>query len=217
MKIEAADRLKVLAIQTTTDPFYFPEFQNLEENIKVTKARIIGGATRVWLIRNKVEVYREHDKGGIFRYFAVEKGVDPQPSIYCVHVRYANVKPLRAGCQVGVWVDQSDSITVGISKDIFWHILFRDHDMISDSVQTSFGQRFWMNRVTEALEAGYFVYRIRFWDNKIKEAKAFLNLDAFRAALPQLWGADAHKQKIRLVIALRPLDLASHQKTWSTK
>jgi hypothetical protein len=206
--------IKVTAVQTTDDTFAFPEFSNPAENAKITKQRIDAGATRVWLRNNRLEIYREHRQEGIYRYFAVDKNTDPQLTLYCVRLDYANVKPLRVGCQVGVWVSHDSLITSGLSKDIFWKILFKHHDMITDSVQTSFGRRFWINRLTEAFHLGYYVYSLRYGTGKIKDAKHYPTLDSLEEDFSKLWGPKITDQARRLCITLKPLDLASHQKPY---
>jgi hypothetical protein len=206
----------VKAVQTTDDEFAFPEFKTLEENIAITNERILKGANRVWLRKNRLEVYREHDKTGIIRYFAVDKEADPKITLYCVRLDYSDVKPLRAGCQIGVWADPSNLVVAGLAKDIFWQILFKHHDMISDSIQTQFGRKFWVNRLAEAFDAKLSVYSLKFTNGKIKDAKLYPNVDALHEDFNKLWGPKITDRSRRLMICLHPLDFAGHQKTYAT-
>jgi hypothetical protein len=137
----------VTVVQTMSDPFSFPELDTLESNIAITEERIQKGAVRVWLREDRLEIYREHDKTGITRYFAVDKKASPKVTLYCVRLDYAatGIKPLRAGCQAGVWKAGDSLLLPGLAQDIFWKILFRSHDMISDAIQTKYGRQFWID------------------------------------------------------------------------
>src|ERR1700737_2249766 len=204
-------------MQTTTDAFAFPELSTLESNIAITQERILNGAARVWLRNDRVAVYQEHDKSGVLRYFATDIKADPTITIYCVRLDYLNLKPLRAGCQIGVWCDTTNDLTIDLARDVFWKILFKSHDMISDSVQTEYGKRFWQKRLKEAFEMGYYVYGLRYTHGKIKDAHIYRSMDELRSDSGKIWTSNILNQSRRLLIASKPIDFASYQKTYHTE
>jgi hypothetical protein len=206
---------KVEAVQLSTDPFYFPEYSTNESNIETTTKFITEGATRVWL-RNGISVFRIASGKLLISYFAVDLGRKPWTTIYCVKVDYsAHIKPLRAACQMGVWKDvRGTAKAAGLATDIFWKILFKNHDMIADKVQTHFGYDFWSKRIREAFRYNYHVYSVRIKDEKIKNAKEITSIEQFEQVQDSIWGPDITDQWKRIVIALKPLEFASHQKPY---
>lgn len=63
--------------------------------------------------------------------------------------------------QVMVWRTSKaghSRVLSGLASLVFDHLLSEHIIMVSDDMQTSDGRRFWMSRMSEALNAGYFVY-----------------------------------------------------------
>lgn len=204
----------VLGIQTSDDPFAFDEFSTEEKNQKFTKQWIEDSqhTGRVWL-KDGLSVFRGVDeKYDIVRYFAVNFDVQPWTTVYCVKLDYATIPPLRVACQVGVWSDDRDISTVGLAKDVFWKLIFKRSDIVTDSIQTSHGRRFWRNRIAEAFKAGLYVYSMRIKDDKIKDAFLIKDLEAFNKNQNKIWGPKVTDRYKRIAICKDELKLKSYQK-----
>lgn len=207
--------IPVEAVRLLTIDFEFPELDTDTKNIETTTKRILEGATRVWL-RKGLSVFRIAEGGLPVCYFAVDFDVKPWRTVYCVKVDYeAHIKPLRAACQVGVWKDVSEDMrTRGLATDIFWKILFKNHDMIADASQTRFGYSFWIGRIQEAFRYNYHVYSMRVKDGKIKDAREIKTPEQFSIERDSIWGSKSTDEYKRVVITLNTVPFASYQKSY---
>ena len=192
---------EVIGIQLTSKPFEFSQFQKPENNLITTQE---------WLKTAK-EVHR-FPYVTLYKYLQVEPGiaewyiaVDSKGlTQYAVRVEDVKALPLRAACQVGVWRNPQ-AATTKIAASVFWDVLFLQHDMISDKVQTEHGQRFWSYRIAEAFDKNLCVYFLKLRESKIVEILRMKSLDDFVDRAPLIWGADLKMQKVRLAITKNPI------------
>lgn len=85
----------------------------------------------------------------------------PRSLIYYVQwkERFHKLIGHKAISQVAVWRDALDPRSKGIAAKIFWEHLLPIHEvMMTDTMQTPDGKRFWTNRVAEAFEHRLRVY-----------------------------------------------------------
>jgi len=72
---------------------------------------------------------------------------------------YNRTLRLNSITQIAVWRNTTVPATQGMSKHVFWNILFPIHNAITtDNGQTSAGRNFWSIRIGEALDSGVGVY-----------------------------------------------------------
>ncbi len=108
----------------------------------------------------------------------------------------------KAVSQIKVWSDTLDNITVNVAKIIFFNELLEHYDtIITDSMQTPDGQRFWNRRITDAFSLGYYVYYVCF-SNKEKEILLIDNMSEFEKIKNDktIWGDNASNMTKRIVI-----------------
>jgi len=108
--------------------------------------------------------------------------------------------------QIIVWSNTKDPNTVNLAKDIFFnHLLANYKTVITDSNQTSDGQRFWDRRIVEALQQNLFVYYINLLPTReivpITDYKQFQQLSNDK----EIWGNDPKHQARRIIITTTQL------------
>ncbi len=65
----------------------------------------------------------------------------------------------RAASQIAVWRDQDEPATAGVAQRIFFDYLLPIYGvMITDTMQTPDGRRFWINRIGDAFKKHLHVY-----------------------------------------------------------
>lgn len=201
---------EVLAIQLTSKPFAFEQFA-LSDVMNAS-------TTRQWLEGSKL--VGDLGQATLYRRSSVEEGqpidwifaVDSKGlTRYCVKVADVKAPPLRAGCQVGVWSDPGFAVTKRFAPQVFWEVLFEQHDIISDQIQTDFGRRFWINRIGEAYEKNLCVYFLNLTGQKIVEVKRLRTIDDFNEVSTKVWGSELKMRNIRLAITKNPLHFSKEK------
>lgn len=110
-------------------------------------------------------------------------------------IHYIN---MDAAQQIAVW-RASGSGAVGIAGDIFFkHILPISGCMVTDIYQTTDGQKFWGDRVINALERGLYVYYLDVMPPNRKKVP-ILNYNDLISNKDEIWG-DGQKFHERRVI-----------------
>lgn len=195
---------EILAIQLTSKPFVFDEFSDLGTKNRKTTEHWLTESTEVGDLGRAMLYKRRTVEDGlpIEWFFAV----DPNGITHYV-VKVADIKasPLRAGCQVGVWSDPGFATTVRFAPRVFWEVLFDQHDIISDTIQTEFGRRFWINRVGEAYGKDLCVYWLDLKGQKIRNMRRIKTIDDFNDMSPKIWGSAVAMRSVRLAITKNPL------------
>lgn len=105
----------------------------------------------------------------------------------------------QAMIQRGLWRDSAISSIAGLTKKVFFEVLLEQTGLIaSDCQQSDDGRRFWVLRISEALESGLFVYLIDVMGPKeLTRIKSHNQFDNMHSAI---WGVDAkYKTKLLLI------------------
>ena len=105
----------------------------------------------------------------------------------------------QAMIQRGLWRDSAISSIAGLTKKVFFEVLLEQSGLIaSDCQQSDDGRRFWVLRISEALESGLFVYLIDVMGPK--ELTRIKSHDQFDNMHSAIWGVDAkYKTKLLLI------------------
>lgn len=113
----------------------------------------------------------------------------------------------RAITQVAVWADKLDPRAKDIARKIFWeHLLPLYEVLMTDALQTPDGQRFWRNRVGEALEHHLRVYYLNLMPStggvgreliEIRDLQHFADL----AAEKEFWGREDLHRARKIIIS----------------
>ena len=102
-----------------------------------------------------------------------------------------------------VWVDKTYSAARGLPRLMFFnHLLLKYKTVVTDSIQTWDGRKFWMSRIKDALEKNIKVYYVNFETNHIEEIHKYEDVARLNA-LHKIWANYAFDK--RMVISLNPL------------
>jgi hypothetical protein len=113
--------------------------------------------------------------------------------------------PGRHVTQIAVW-RRSRASYKGLASHTFWNHLFPIHGLImSDGQQTDSGQRFWVDRISEAFELGHYVYRVNLLDRSSLTHYKPTDYTEFRHWIDGLYGSKARYRYERIVISATPL------------
>lgn len=129
---------------------------------------------------------------------------DTQRAAYAMQFTVSSNTYLRTTCaqQVMVWRDNQVFVTRNLSERIFFeHLLPKYHAIITDSMQTEDGQRFWDNRIIDALRIGLNVYYVSLIPPR--EVTAITSDKEYQAITrkKEIWGGENKHQARRLVIS----------------
>lgn len=203
--------MKVEAIQLTHKPFLFEQFKNDEQNLRTTELWLRETPTAALELGFGTTLYRRMDSSdGEYHdwYFAV-KG---NRTVYAVRVGSVKAHPINALCQVGVWSSENFAVPKRFAPTVFWNFLFEKANIISDCIQTPFGRRFWLTRISEAHQKQLPVYWVRLKAGSIKECYRLWDDDKRDARLEKAWGDTIAMQEIRLLITKHPLQFTKESK-----
>lgn len=129
---------------------------------------------------------------------------DTQRAAYAMQFTVSSNAYLRTTCaqQVMVWRDTQVYETEGLAPHIFFsHLLPKYHTIVTDSMQTEDGQRFWDKRILEALIRGLNVYYVSLIPPR---EIALITSDKEYQAITrkkEIWGGENKHQARRLVIS----------------
>jgi hypothetical protein len=111
----------------------------------------------------------------------------------------------RNSAQVAVW-RTSGSSAIGIASKIFFnYILPITGCIVTDIYQTLDGQKFWEDRISDALDAGLYVYFIDVMPPN-RKIVPILNFDDLHQLKDQIWGAGQKFHERRVIITNTPVD-----------
>jgi hypothetical protein len=111
----------------------------------------------------------------------------------------------RQAVQVEVWRQiGSGDITHGLPKAIFFDYLLDKYGaIVCDYLHTEHGKRFWLDRLTEALKAGYEIF---YGDYATRSLTKINNKrELMDSYVDQCWGLDTKHEYRRIAIISRPL------------
>lgn len=107
-----------------------------------------------------------------------------------------------AAYQVIVWRHEDTSEARGIAQDVFWDILFADHDVVcTDRQQSSLGRRFWKYQLDTAFKEGYPVYLLDLMENTKTRVN---NSSEVNALSDKIWAPRRIGQAWLLCVAKSP-------------
>lgn len=83
---------------------------------------------------------------------------------YCVEVEALHLKDLSIQTlfQTSVWLNNEFYPLAGLAKRIFYKFLYpKNHNILSDNMQSKEGRRFWAHRINESIEEGRHLYVLK--------------------------------------------------------
>ena len=108
--------------------------------------------------------------------------------------------------QIAVWRAKG-SVAVGIASDIFLnHLLPITGCIVTDIYQTSEGQMFWHDRVSDAISRGLYVYYIDVMPPN-RKIVPILKYDDLYNMKDEIWGAGQKYHERRVIITDSPVEL----------
>lgn len=126
-------------------------------------------------------------------------GPSQQLGYFIEYVTYkvGNSIGTNAVTQVGLWRNRSLWSSNGLAKFIFFEYLIPKFKVVmSDSLQTESGQRFWHGRMIEAIQAGMFCYGYDRESNTLTS----VTQDNYTWACEHYWGKeDDYENKLILI------------------
>ena len=106
--------------------------------------------------------------------------------------------------QIAIWMEYASKYAdlpngQRISKYVFFELLLPLADaIVTDSLQTIDGERFWINRIREAITSNMFVYAVYKDKNKIVRIETEEQL---RKIKPNIWGDKKHHENRKIFIS----------------
>lgn len=132
--------------------------------------------------------------------------------VYYVHFKTVTLKGLTFVTQTTLWAHpilQDEASKTGlfskqsISTYVFFDILLKMHDgLLTDTQQTTAGQRFWFKRITVALDRGLHVSLI---DKATKKAEPIKSRDDLHRQEHHIWTAESGARTKLLAITKKAL------------
>jgi hypothetical protein len=128
--------------------------------------------------------------------------------VYAMQYKLAFHRFIGRQCaqQIAVWKDPTALITRGMATHIFGdHLLSTYKTVITDSMQTPDGQRFWDERIAEALSVGLYVYYVNLLPHR--EIIAISNVAQYKQlkGSKEIWGDESKHRARRIIITTSPL------------
>lgn len=139
------------------EPFTFG-FENKDNNILKAKEYLADGKLKE--LENIDWTYKFYELSNGYCLIDFTRQFYPKV-LYSVEYKLHYHEYLKRTCaqQIAVWRNPKFSITKGLAENIFFNALISSyHTIISDSMQTPDGQRFWDIRISEAFDKGLMVY-----------------------------------------------------------
>lgn len=110
---------------------------------------------------------------------------------------------IKSTVQVAIWRDDTSPQTVELSQYLFDGILTRRFGvMMSDGQQTPNGRRFWILRMTRALDTHKYVY---LYNRMTHNLDALLDTAELGAAIKKAYGVGKSFRDNRFVISVNPI------------
>lgn len=106
-------------------------------------------------------------------------------------------------CQSYVWVNKTYSAARVLPRLMFFnHLLLKHKTVVTDSIQTWDGKRFWLARIKDALAKNIKVYYVNFQNDHIEQIQTYEDVVRLNA-MYRIW--DNYAFDKRMVISLNPL------------
>jgi hypothetical protein len=103
--------------------------------------------------------------------------------------------------QSGVWINPVYNYIEGVAAKMFFEILLkRHHTILTDSIQTFDGKRFWERCIGKAFNKGLNVYYFDFLTKELEKIDNLHEWEMFKKKNKDIWGkTDRHKMKRMLI------------------
>lgn len=135
------------------------------------------------------------------KHIYAERGDGLMPYLIETERKWIGAVNKQAMIQRGLWRDAAISSIAGLTKKVFFEVLLPQTGMVaSDRQQSDDGRRFWVLRVSEALEMGLFVYLVDVMGPK--ELTRIKSHEQFDGMQSEIWGTDP-KFKTKLLLISR--------------
>ncbi len=123
---------------------------------------------------------------------------DPRTVYYMKYeVNHINMLNSDAAQQIAVWRERG-TIAIGVASDMFFNFLLpMTGCIVTDLFQTSYGKRFWGDRISDAFQRGLKVLYINTTNKSITQIGNMEELDALE---DEIWGNGDQYQHRRVVI-----------------
>jgi hypothetical protein len=164
-------------------------------------------------LRRLQEIYRETDDSILFRTGMDHDGyivlLDKKTNYvnYFARFEYKKLDGDKYVTQVAVWRSYTPTLLPeeygDIAKKVFFDILLKKFKKIaSDQEQSKDGQRFWVNRMSDAVNKGLKVGLLKVGTKTINyyDKSKFRNIIEWIATLESSWGMDAKHRRYRFII-----------------
>lgn len=108
--------------------------------------------------------------------------------------------------QTGVWINPVHQYIEGVAAKMFFEVLLKRHEtIITDSIQTFDGKRFWERNIGKAFVKGLNVYYYDFQTKELAKIENAIHWETFKKTHKDIWGkTDRHKMK-KMVITNKTL------------
>lgn len=108
-----------------------------------------------------------------------------------------------AVCQIKLWRDDSSLLVQGVTKKMFFDVLLNNNGVIvSDSVQTNDGMKFWIRRLADAINLHKKVYLVNTKTKELHEYNPKERYDTWINGLKnKAWGSGSNFSDWRFVIS----------------
>lgn len=160
--------------------------------------------------KRKVLIKELADKVGLYElpqnYIVIDERTNPPKIIYYVKYEVQNLGYLgrKAASQVLVWRSVGFKETRGLPSRIFFdYILPKTGTIVTDYLQTNEGERFWGDRVGDALSEGNFVYYVNFLPPRV--IQQIKHIDELRSIRDIVWGEHQKYRQRRIIITNQQL------------
>jgi hypothetical protein len=186
---------------------YLPDWAKDDASNKAYLAQMQASNPREYTSFGKHTLYVVKLTNGNFQYYVTDLTDDPliQYSVLVEEIRTRGLKAFSTLSQVSLWRNIDYLGLPQFAPHVFWSVLFPKYkNILSDSVQSKDGKRFWLSRMSEALENGYYVYALQM-DNKHFVSKIFPILSVDDSSIYYSDEPDSTGKKYRLFIVNKTL------------
>lgn len=200
--------MKILDLFETPQHTFPTEF-GLDDDVKNASV------AKDWLSDKRKQPLEQFDGGRYTLYelprafILVDHSDNKTPKlVYAMQFKVAFHKFIGRQCaqQIAVWRDPTSLATKGLARHVFTDYLLQNYKtVITDSVQTPDGQRFWDERIAESLNEGMYVYYVNLLPTReivnIESVEQYKKIKNSK----EIWGDETKHQARRIIITTSPL------------
>lgn len=190
----------------TESPMLITEYQP-EELVNIQKNKSL---FKTISTSNKKEIFRVDENAVVYRYKNSLVCLDYKDECITYRMKFEINKNSKLGqfvWQSSLWRDINFINTKPLPKKMFFGYLLKEFPVVlTDSVQSFDGARFWVSRILDAFELNLHVYFYDFLNNNLIQINTVKEWDTFsRTNKTDIWGkTELHKLK-RMIITSKTL------------